>query len=93
MANSQPYVRARIDEDTKARATEALRSMGLSMSEAIRLMLERVANEHRLPFAIDVPNAETIAAMQEARAMMAARQARFSTSDALFHALDQGKQP
>ena len=93
MANPHPYVRARVDEDTKARATEALRSMGLSMSEAIRLMLERVANEHRLPFAIDVPNAQTIEAIHEARAMMAARQAHFSTPEALFHALDQGKQP
>ncbi|WP_419950517.1 type II toxin-antitoxin system RelB/DinJ family antitoxin [Candidatus Palauibacter sp.] len=58
-------VRARIDSDTKARATEALTAMGLTMSDAIRLLLLRVADEKRLPFAIRVPNSSTLAAMTE----------------------------
>ena len=44
-------VRARIDSETKARAAEALQAMGLSVSDAIRLLLLRVADEKRLPFA------------------------------------------
>ncbi len=58
-------VRARIDRDTKARATEALEAMGLSVSDAIRLLLLRIAEEKRLPFAVKVPNSTTVAAMKE----------------------------
>ena len=58
-------VRARIDSDTKARATEALQAMGLSVSDAIRLLLLRVADEKRLPFTVQAPNAATAGAMKE----------------------------
>lgn len=58
-------VRARIDSDTKARATEALEAMGLSLSDAIRLLLLRIAEEKRMPFAVKVPNSTTVEAMKE----------------------------
>lgn len=58
-------VRARIDSDTKARATEALEAMGLSVSDAIRMLLLMIAEEKRLPFAVKVPNSTTVAAMKE----------------------------
>lgn len=61
-------VRARIDEPTKTEATAVLAAIGLSLSDAIRLMLRRVATEKALPFEPLMPNAETIAAMREARA-------------------------
>jgi DNA-damage-inducible protein J len=61
-------VRARIDEATKSEATAVLASMGLTLSDAFRLLLKRVAAEKALPFEPLVPNAETIAAMREARA-------------------------
>jgi len=60
-------VRARIDEDIKEEATVVLKSMGLTVSDAFRLMLTRVAKEKALPFELLVPNAETIKAMKEAR--------------------------
>lgn len=41
--------------------------MGLNVSEAMRLMLTRVAKEKKLPFEPLIPNAQTIAAMREAR--------------------------
>ncbi|BBF64500.1 Antitoxin DinJ [Acidithiobacillus ferridurans] len=41
------YVRARIDTNTKERAASALESMGLSVSDAIRLLMLRIADEHR----------------------------------------------
>ncbi len=58
-------VRARIDSETKTRATEALQAMGLTVSDAIRLLMLRVAEEKRLPFTIQVPNRTTVAAMKE----------------------------
>ncbi len=61
-------VRARIDAATKGEAAAVLATMGLSLSDAFRLLLKRVAAEKALPFEPLVPNAETIAAMREARA-------------------------
>ena len=58
-------VHIRVDEQVKAQAAEALASMGLSVSDAVRMMLVRVAAEKALPFEIRVPNAETVAAMRE----------------------------
>ncbi len=60
-------VRARIDEATKIEAAVVLASMGLSLSDAFRLLLRRVAAEKALPFEPLVPNAETIEAMKAAR--------------------------
>ena len=63
--SSDSVVRARIDSDTKARATAALDAMGLSVSDAIRLLMFRIADEQRLPFSVQVPNAKTVKAMDE----------------------------
>jgi DNA-damage-inducible protein J len=60
-------VRARIDERTKEEATVVLAAMGLTVSDAFRILLTRIAREKALPFEPLVPNAETIAAIQEAR--------------------------
>ena len=61
-------VRARIDAETKQRAAAALEAMGLSISDAIRLLMLRIADEQRLPFAVKVPNAATRKAMKELEA-------------------------
>lgn len=58
-------VRARISGDVKEEATQVLDKMGLTVSDAIRLMLIRVAREKALPFEIRVPNDETRAAIAE----------------------------
>ena len=60
-------VRARIDEATKNEAAAVLATMGLSLSDAFRLLLKRVAAEKALPFEPLVPNAETVEAMKAAR--------------------------
>jgi DNA-damage-inducible protein J len=62
---AEAVVRARIPADTKDRAVAALQRMGLSASDLIRMIFVRVAEEGRLPFAVEVPNAETRAAMAE----------------------------
>ena len=68
MTTSDTYVRARIDTSTKERAADALEAMGLSISDAIRLLMMRVADERRLPFEIKVPNAATRKAIVELEA-------------------------
>jgi DNA-damage-inducible protein J len=60
-------VHIRIDKRVKARATKALSAMGLSVSDAVRVLLTRIAAEKALPFDLRVPNATRVAAMQEAR--------------------------
>jgi DNA-damage-inducible protein J len=60
-------VRARIDERTKRQAAAALKKIGLTVSDALRLLLVRVAAEKALPFEPLNPNAETVAAMKAAR--------------------------
>ena len=60
-------VRARIDENIKEEAAIVLATMGLTISDAFRIMLTRVAKEKALPFEPLVPNEETIQAMKEAR--------------------------
>jgi DNA-damage-inducible protein J len=60
-------VHVRIDEHVKARATKALAAMGLSVSDAVRVLLTRVAAEKALPFDIRVPNKASAEAMEEAR--------------------------
>ncbi len=61
-------VRARIDAHIKEEAAAVLAAMGLTVSDAFRLMMMRIAMEKALPFEPLIPNAETIAAMKEARA-------------------------
>ena len=60
-------VQTRINGSVKAEAAAVLATMGLTVSDAVRLLLTRVAHDKALPFEPLVPNAETIAAMEEAR--------------------------
>lgn len=78
-------IHVRVDEQLKKDATQALEAMGLSVSDAVRVLLTRIAADQQFPFALEVPNAATRQAMQEARALT---QARFHQADELFNALD-----
>ena len=89
MTTHTSMLHIRVDDDIKAQATEALTAMGLSMSDAVRLFLRRVVVDQAFPLELKVPNAQTLAAMDESRAMMATRRARFATSDALFADLEK----
>jgi DNA-damage-inducible protein J len=79
--NNDAYVRARINKETKKLATNALKSMGLSTSDAIRLLMIRIANENCLPFEIKVPNANTQKAMIE---LQEGKGAKMNTIDELM---------
>jgi DNA-damage-inducible protein J len=65
MSTADTYVRARIDTSTKERAADALEAMGLSISDAIRLLMLRIADERRMPFDVKAPNATTRKAIAE----------------------------
>jgi DNA-damage-inducible protein J len=60
-------VRARINEHIKEEASVVLEAMGLTLSDAFRMLLMRVAREKALPFDPLIPNVETIEAMKAAR--------------------------
>lgn len=81
MSTADTYVRARIDTNTKERAAEALEAMGLSISDAIRLLMLRIADERCLPFDVKVPNATTRKAIAE---LKAGRGKRFANVDDLM---------
>jgi DNA-damage-inducible protein J len=78
-------VQARIDKSVKEEASIVLATMGLTVSDAVRLLLTRVARERALPFDPLVPNAETIEAMKEARR---GGLPSFQTADELMADLD-----
>jgi DNA-damage-inducible protein J len=86
MAETTTMVHVRVNEKIKAQATKALTAMGLSVSDAVRVFLTRVAADKQLPFELKVPNAETRAAMHEVCAM---GKARFSSADELIRELDK----
>jgi DNA-damage-inducible protein J len=88
MATADTYVRARIDTATKERAAEALEDMGLSISDAIRLLMLRVADERRLPFEVKVPNSATRKAVAELEAGKGKRFASVKALMADLHADD-----
>ncbi|CDM24930.1 DNA-damage-inducible protein J [Castellaniella defragrans 65Phen] len=88
MAHST-MLHVRVDEEIKTQASEALAAMGLSVSDAVRILLKRVVNDQAFPLELKVPNAATRAAMEEARAIAQSRAARFSSADTLLDGLEK----
>ena len=77
-------VHVRVDEKTKERAARTLAEMGISVSDAVRMLLVRVAAEKALPFDVKVPNATTVRAM---RAADRGKGKRLNSATALFRDL------
>lgn len=84
MAATTTMIHVRVDEDVKAQATETLASMGLTVSDAIRVFLTRVVADKELPFAIKAPNETSRVAIAEAGEIIKSRRARFGTVDQLI---------
>lgn len=74
-------VRARIDSVTKQQATDTLAEMGLSVSDAIRILLTRIASDRAFPFELKAPNAATKAAID---ALESGKGKRLASPAALF---------
>jgi DNA-damage-inducible protein J len=81
----------RIDEQTKDRATDALATMGMSVSDAVRIFLHRIARDKAFPLELKVPNAETREAMAESDAIVRSRRARFGSAEELFESLEKAR--
>ena len=87
MATSS-MLHVRMDDDVKAQAIEALAAMGLSASDAVRLLFHRIIADQAFPLELKVPNKATRAAMTEADQMIADRRARFADGEGLIVSLD-----
>ena len=88
MANvADAVVRARVTSDVKAQASAIFKSMGLTTSDAIRMMLVQVVTEKALPFEIKSPNAATREALEASRA---GDTTSFSSLDDMFAELNDG---
>lgn len=66
-------VHVTVDKRIENQATQTLAAMGLTVPDAVRVFLTRVATDRQLPFALQAPNAATRAAMREARLLGNAR--------------------
>ena len=89
MAVHTSMLHIRVNDETKAQATQALAAMGLSVSDAVRLFLHRVIVDQTFPLELKVPNTETRKAMAEADEIVSSRHARFSTAAELFDDLEK----
>jgi len=78
----------RIDDEVKAQATEALAAMGLSASDAVRLLFHRIVADQAFPLELKIPNRATREAIAEADRIVAERRARFADSEVLIADLD-----
>ena len=81
----QQLVQARVDGEIKAQAAAALADVGLTVSDAVRILLTKVAREKMMPLALLTPNATTLAAMEEAKE---GNLPRARTVEELFEALN-----
>lgn len=74
----------RLDDETKEQGTAVLEAIGLSASDAVRLLYRRLIADQAFPLELKVPNAETRTAMAEAHEIIRSRRARFADADELI---------
>jgi DNA-damage-inducible protein J len=78
----------RLDERIKDGGNAVLAAMGLSASDAVRLLYHRLIADQAFPLELKVPNLATRAAMADAEDILARRAARFAAGDDLIDALE-----
>lgn len=79
----------RVDPELKAEAEAVLNQLGLRATEFVRMALRQVVLQRALPFAVRIPNAETIAALNEPTYNLK----QFESVDDLFADIEAGKDP
>lgn len=89
MKTRSSMVHVRMDTEMKRRAMAALAAMGLTASEAVRLLFHRIAVDQAFPLELKVPNAKTREAMAEVDEMVSTRAARFASADEMFAELEE----
>lgn len=85
MSLASSYIKTRIDDETKIKAKETFASMGLTMSDAIRIFVKRVVADGSLPFEVKSPNTKTIKSFNEYKT---GRSKKFDTIEALMKDLN-----
>ncbi|MDB5671218.1 MAG: type toxin-antitoxin system antitoxin, RelB/DinJ family [Alphaproteobacteria bacterium] len=88
MARSSAMLHVRMDEELKAKAIQALDAMGLSASDAVRLLFHRIVADQAFPLELKVPNDATQEAMAEADRILDERSVRFPSGNALVADLE-----
>jgi DNA-damage-inducible protein J len=89
MTTQSTMLHVRVDSIIKDQATQTLAEMGLTMSDAVRILLRRIVADQAFPLELKVPNAKTLAAMAEAEEIVASRKARFNNAEELFASLEK----
>lgn len=89
MAVASSMLHVRMDDQLKAKATDALAAMGLTASDAVRLLFHRIATDQAFPLELKVPNVETRAAMAEAEGIARVGKTRFNSADEMFSELEK----
>ncbi len=89
MTTQSSMLHVRMDSGLKRKATQALAAMGLTASEAVRLLFHRIAVDQAFPLELKVPNAQTRRAMAEVDEMVKNREARFANADEMFAELEK----
>ena len=89
MSTQSSMLHIRMDSKLKRKATETLTAMGLSASDAVRLLFHRIAADQAFPLELKVPNAQTQRAMAESEEMMKRGKARFASANEMFTELEE----
>ena len=89
MSTQSSMLHIRMDSNLKRKATETLSAMGLSASDAVRLLFHRIAADQAFPLELKVPNAQTQRAMAESEEMMKRGNARFASANEMFTELEK----
>ena len=89
MSTQSSMLHVRMDTALKRKATETLAAMGMTVSDAVRLLFHRIAVDQAFPLELKVPNAKTRRAMAESEEMMKQGKARFSSADEMFAELEK----
>ena len=89
MKTKSSMVHVRMDTEMKRKATAALAAMGLTASQAVRLLFHRIAVDQAFPLELKVPNAQTRSAMAKVDEMVKTRKARFANAAEMFAELEE----
>lgn len=92
MSGNSNMIHIRMDNDLKNKASKALAAMGLTTSDAVRLLFHRIAVDQAFPLELKVPNVETQNSIEDAQAIIAKRRVRFASHDEMFAELDDKTQ-
>lgn len=86
---AQTNINIRMDEEVKQQAEQLFNDLGMNMTTAINIFVRQALYSGGIPFYIktNIPNAETIEAMQEAKEIGKLGKSRFNNSEEMFKEL------